>query len=319
MPAHTLATTMPSVLQTIPLTRWNALGGAACGGTASLTVDLIASDAFILAVDWRRRSWRPVPTVPYCNELVPSLLSMLELLWVWPPRWSVQFGDTVGAVSADSTRLSGSKTTDSGRAGPSGLHSKIQPNKRRHPGASAALDELAALFPSTRALRPTQLTMECVRACVRPLMTARGLAASTTTLLHENPRLRILDVRTQPGCTASARHSLPTVRWQVLDASAPTPLPAFCPAGTEVSITNRGELERRDMVFELLQEPRHSEAKVRQLVAASSWPTAPGQVMMLENDLVRMWDFRSSLGMDRQVCGGRSHCAATPSPSPARA
>lgn len=80
MPAHTLATTMPSVLQTIPLTRWNALGGAACGGTASLTVDLIASDAFILAVDWRRRSWRPVPTVPYRNELVPSLLSMLELL-----------------------------------------------------------------------------------------------------------------------------------------------------------------------------------------------------------------------------------------------
>lgn len=161
--------------------------------------------------------------------------------------------------------------------------------------------------------------MECVRACVRPLMTARGLAASTTTLLHENTRLRILDVRTQPGCTASARHSLPTVRWQVLDASAPTPLPAFCPAGTEVSITNRGELERRDMVFELLQEPRHSEDKVRQLVAASSWPTAPGQVMMLENDFVRMWDFRSSLGMDRQVCGGRSHCAATPSPSPARA
>ena len=61
------------------------------------------------------------------------------------------------------------------------------------------------------------------------------------------------------------------------------------------------------MVFELLQEPRHSEAKVRQLVAASSWPTAPGQVMMLENHLVRMWDFRSSLGMDRQVCGGFSH------------
>ena len=61
------------------------------------------------------------------------------------------------------------------------------------------------------------------------------------------------------------------------------------------------------MVFELLQEPRHSEDKVRQLVAASSWPTAPGQVMMLENHLVRMWDFRSSLGMDRQVCGGFSH------------
>ena len=58
MPANTLATTMPSVLHTIPLTRWNALGGAACGLEVvdwSLTVDLIASDAFTLAVDWRRR------------------------------------------------------------------------------------------------------------------------------------------------------------------------------------------------------------------------------------------------------------------------
>ena len=181
------------------------------------------------------------------------------------------------------------------------------------------MQTVAVAIPARATAIGVRPECECECESVRPLMTARGLAASTTTLLHDNPRLRILDVRIQPGCTASARHSLPTVRWQVLDASAPTPPPAFCPAGTEVSITNRGQLERRDMVFELLQEPRHSEAKVRQLVAASSWPTAPGQVMMLENHLVRMWDFRSSLGMDRQVCGGRSHCAATPSPSPARA
>ena len=127
-----------------------------------------------------------------------------------------------------------------------------------------------------------------------------GSTTTTATLIHENPRLRILDCRTQSGCTASTILSFPTVRWRVLDASEPTPPPAFYPAGTEVSTTNSGEQERRDLVFEILQEPRYSDADVRRLMTAACWPTAPGQVLMLENSLVKMWDFRSSLGMDRQ-------------------
>jgi len=125
-------------------------------------------------------------------------------------------------------------------------------------------------------------------------------SASTTTCLHENPRLRILDVRLQPGSSTSSFLGRPTVRWQVLDASATTPPPAFHPAGAEFTIANPGQQERRDLVFEILHEPERNDEEVQQLMAATSWPTAPGQVMMLENRYVRMWDFRSSLGMDRQ-------------------
>ncbi|CAE8603427.1 unnamed protein product [Polarella glacialis] len=120
---------------------------------------------------------------------------------------------------------------------------------------------------------------------------------ASTNVLHENARLRILDAWIEPGHVA--RHSVPTVRWPVLDAGQPTPPPTFYPGGTEVTIGNPGQAGRREIVFEILQEPQRSEAEVERLVTAPKWPTAPGQVLMLENSHVRMWDFRASLGMDR--------------------
>lgn len=91
---------------------------------------------------------------------------------------------------------------------------------------------------------------------------------------------------------------MPTVCWQVLDESEPAPAPIFYPASRELVITNPHHVgERRDILFELLQPPKYTEAEVQRLLAAPAWPTAPGQVLMLENELVRMWDFRASLGM----------------------
>jgi len=118
-------------------------------------------------------------------------------------------------------------------------------------------------------------------------------------LLHANSRLRIFDERLGPDCTASVHHAVPAVRWQVLDASQPTPSPFFHAAGFTATVRNVSPHERRDICFEVLGEPLHGEEEVARRLAAPRWPTAPGQRLMLENALVRMWDFRASLGMDR--------------------
>ena len=118
-------------------------------------------------------------------------------------------------------------------------------------------------------------------------------------LLHANSRLRIFDERLGPDCTASVHHAVPAVWWQVLDASQPTPSPSFHAAGFTATVRNVSPHERRDICFEVLGEPLHGEEEVARRLAAPRWPTAPGQRLLLENALVRMWDFRASLGMDR--------------------
>lgn len=124
-------------------------------------------------------------------------------------------------------------------------------------------------------------------------------------VLFENARLRVLDIRVAPGCVERMEHRHHScVRWEVLDASLQSPSPTFHPQGTASTADNTmGATERRDLVFEvLLAAPRHTNEGVARLMAAAApYSTDPGQVLKLENDRVRMWDFRSSLGMDRNA------------------
>jgi len=117
-------------------------------------------------------------------------------------------------------------------------------------------------------------------------------------LLHENPRLRIYEARLPHGCQATVRHEFPTVRWAVLDVAEPTPRPRFFDAGAVAKLGGAAEL--RELVFEILQEPRFSDAELRQRLAVPVWPTGVGNELMLENRFVRMWDFRSSKHMRKE-------------------
>jgi len=133
----------------------------------------------------------------------------------------------------------------------------------------------------------------------------KTVMAAGPAVLFENARLRVLDVRVAPGCVERMEHHHHCcVRWEVLDASLQSPSPTFHPQGTASIVDNTtGAAERRDLVFEvLLASPRHTnEGVVRLMAAAAPYGTDPGQVLKLENDHVRMWDFRSSLGMDRNT------------------
>ena len=115
---------------------------------------------------------------------------------------------------------------------------------------------------------------------------------ATVKLLRETERLRVFDFRAGPGADVQVTHELPTVRWQILDGSEPTPMPEFFAAGS----TGQRQGERREFVFELLTEPRYTAEEVRALLAAPTWPTEVGRTLMLENEYCRMWDFRSSTG-----------------------
>lgn len=121
-----------------------------------------------------------------------------------------------------------------------------------------------------------------------PEASAPESAPASCVVLRETERLRVLEFRAGPGADVRVTHALPTVRWQVLDGSQPTPMPEFFAAGSAAQ--RRGE--RREFVFEFLSEPRCTAGEVRALLAAPTWPTEVGSALMLENEYCRMWDFR---------------------------
>ena len=123
---------------------------------------------------------------------------------------------------------------------------------------------------------------------------------SRTRELFRNERLRVLDTRLAPRSRRRWCHAVPTVRWQAVGDHLPTPTPDFFEAGSSVTVSNgSAHEERREIVFEILQSPRYTEAEVTHLLNRPSWPTEVGTKLMFENRLMRLWDFRSSHGMHK--------------------
>ena len=101
-------------------------------------------------------------------------------------------------------------------------------------------------------------------------------------ILRETSRVRVLDQRFFPGSTVQIKHMFPTVRWQVLDASEPTPAPTFHLPGSTTTCTSKTDKERRDIVFELLTKPKYTEKEVKRLLQAPGISTNVGNELMLE-------------------------------------
>lgn len=122
-----------------------------------------------------------------------------------------------------------------------------------------------------------------------------------TTLLFANERVRVSNFILPSGETARCAHAGPTVRWQVggalheRDGAAPVAARdkdvSFEPAGSSFELSNRCSSNSRQIIFELLQPPKHTEAEVADLLARAIHPTDVGTSLLLENEFVRVWDF----------------------------
>lgn len=121
-----------------------------------------------------------------------------------------------------------------------------------------------------------------------------------TRLLHENPRLRVFELRLAAGAVPiSAVHSHPTVRWQVVEAGASTPQPRFYAAGETVPVPMTGAhsgAPYREVVFEILSPSTMSEEQVAALLSSSPCSTEVGSSLLLENAHCRCWDFQMPAG-----------------------
>ena len=127
-----------------------------------------------------------------------------------------------------------------------------------------------------------------------------GADHGSSRVLFDNERLRIIDYRLAPGAQANLTNTVPTVRWQIKGADEDIPMPTFHAAGTctPMSHSAGGTAEHRFFVFEVKGPPKYGEERVRELLRAPNYTSAVGSRMFLENDLVRMWDFHSPVGMD---------------------
>eukprot|EP00929_Paragymnodinium_shiwhaense_P070504 TRINITY_DN356_c1_g1_i2.p2 TRINITY_DN356_c1_g1~~TRINITY_DN356_c1_g1_i2.p2 ORF type:complete len:217 (+),score=41.48 TRINITY_DN356_c1_g1_i2:116-766(+) len=115
----------------------------------------------------------------------------------------------------------------------------------------------------------------------------------TSRLLFENDRLRMTSLSVQPGATADVLHSVPTARWRVLDDSQPSPKPVFCQAGDELHLDNTsGQEALCELVFEILQAPRKTDAEVAAWEQTKQWQAEPATERSLDNEYCRLWDFR---------------------------
>lgn len=120
-------------------------------------------------------------------------------------------------------------------------------------------------------------------------------------LLFENARVRVTDLRLPALAAVSLLHTHPTVRWMVGDGThSISGLPAvtvpdkdvkFFSAGSSLHLANKSDDEYRQVAFEILQPPHHSEAEVKRLLDAAIYPTDVGTKLLLENEWCRVWDF----------------------------
>lgn len=122
-----------------------------------------------------------------------------------------------------------------------------------------------------------------------------------TKTLFENARVRVSDLRLPAQAATSFVHEFPTVRWQVdagvhsLCGGGPVPVHdkavTFMEAGTTWDCRNCGDSVYRQVLFELKQPPRRTEAEVRELLARARFSTDVGTALLFENRWCRVWDF----------------------------
>mmetsp|Transcript_26835 Transcript_26835/g.53579 ORF Transcript_26835/g.53579 Transcript_26835/m.53579 type:complete len:243 (+) Transcript_26835:228-956(+) len=123
-------------------------------------------------------------------------------------------------------------------------------------------------------------------------------------ILHENPRLRVIEVQLSPSRTTPFSHANPTVRWRVAaDGDVAAPRPVFYNAGEDAATpnqrypnehnSNNNQEPSREIVFEILQSrPQHTEEEVKRMLARAVYSTHIGGKMVLENEFCRLWDFQ---------------------------
>lgn len=122
------------------------------------------------------------------------------------------------------------------------------------------------------------------------------------TLLFENERVRVSDLRLSPGeSIQTTTLSFHTVRWQVDEGhhKGPDGRPVkvddksviFDEPGTKCDIENVGKDAYRQVWFEIKKEPKRTDEEVQKLLSEAIYTTDVGTKLLLENRWCRVWDF----------------------------
>ena len=126
-------------------------------------------------------------------------------------------------------------------------------------------------------------------------------AAMVTSVLFENDRIRISDMRLPPNTSGGlAKHEYPTVRWQVnegvhnregIESQVPDKKVFWVNPGESFLVTNVGQNEYRQVTWEFKQPPKYSQAQVQALLDKAIFSTKVGTSLLFENSYCRVWDF----------------------------
>ena len=113
------------------------------------------------------------------------------------------------------------------------------------------------------------------------------------TKLFENERVIVSNFILASGEKVFCKHSYNSIRWQVGEAlhqrdeneinEIPDKHVSFIKSGTEFHLTNKSSDESRHILFEIKQEPKHTEEEVANILARAIYPTDVGTKLLLEN------------------------------------
>ena len=115
------------------------------------------------------------------------------------------------------------------------------------------------------------------------------------TKLFENNRVIVSDFILPAGCEkVICKHPYNSIRWQVgeaihqRDKNKPIKIPdkdvTFIEKGTEFQLKNVSSVEEsRHILFELKEEPKHTEEEIAKILARALYPTNVGTTLLFEN------------------------------------
>lgn len=108
-----------------------------------------------------------------------------------------------------------------------------------------------------------------------------------------NSRLRVTEIKLQPGESVSTRYGSPHLRWEALPpGGAETPRPTFHGAGQLHTLRAKPGAEHREYVFEFLVPPKYTQQEFREKQAATWYHGSPGTRCLFENEYCVAHDFR---------------------------